>query len=87
MECLKAITKVTGSPFCGRTVINSRGCRQKTGVALTTELNSAGQGKRVLVVDDGPTLTHGGRPFGAGYVQESRAPRLPTHVRSLPRDR
>ncbi len=26
------------------------------------------RGKRVLVVDDGPTLTHGGMPFGAGYV-------------------
>lgn len=24
--------------------------------------------KTVLVVDDGPTLTHGGMPFGAGYV-------------------
>eukprot|EP01083_Nonionella_stella_P133126 404728_1 len=24
--------------------------------------------KRVLVIDDGPTLTHGGMPFGAGYV-------------------
>jgi predicted GTPase len=26
------------------------------------------KGKRVLVVEDGPTLTHGGMPFGAGYV-------------------
>jgi predicted GTPase len=26
------------------------------------------KGKRVLVIDDGPTLTHGGMPFGAGYV-------------------
>lgn len=26
------------------------------------------QGKNVLVIDDGPTLTHGGMPFGAGYV-------------------
>jgi predicted GTPase len=26
------------------------------------------QGKRVLVVEDGPTLTHGGMPFGAGVV-------------------
>jgi predicted GTPase len=26
------------------------------------------RGKRVLVVDDGPTLTHGGMPYGAGYV-------------------
>jgi predicted GTPase len=25
-------------------------------------------GKRVLVVDDGPTLTHGGMAYGAGYV-------------------
>lgn len=25
-------------------------------------------GKRVLVIDDGPTLTHGGMPFGAGFV-------------------
>ncbi len=26
------------------------------------------RGARVLVVDDGPTITHGGMPFGAGYV-------------------
>lgn len=26
------------------------------------------QGKRVLVVEDGPTLTHGGMPYGAGFI-------------------
>jgi predicted GTPase len=26
------------------------------------------RGKRVLVVDDGPTITHGGMAYGAGYV-------------------
>jgi predicted GTPase len=26
------------------------------------------RGKRVLVVEDGPTLTHGGMPFGAGWL-------------------
>jgi predicted GTPase len=26
------------------------------------------RGKRVLVVEDGPTLTHGGMSYGAGYV-------------------
>jgi len=26
------------------------------------------RGKRVLVVEDGPTLTHGGMPFGAGVI-------------------
>jgi predicted GTPase len=30
-------------------------------------------GKRVLVVDDGPTLTHGGMPYGAGYIAAIQA--------------
>ena len=30
-------------------------------------------GKTVLVIDDGPTLTHGGMPFGAGLVAARRA--------------
>jgi predicted GTPase len=31
------------------------------------------RGRRVAVVDDGPTLTHGGMAYGAGYVAASRA--------------
>ena len=31
------------------------------------------RGKRVLVVEDGPTITHGGMPYGAGYVAATRA--------------
>jgi predicted GTPase len=30
------------------------------------------RGKRVLVVEDGPTLTHGGMAYGAGYVAAQR---------------
>jgi predicted GTPase len=30
-------------------------------------------GKRVIVVDDGPTLTHGGMAYGAGYIAAVRA--------------
>lgn len=30
-------------------------------------------GRRVLVIDDGPTLTHGGMPFGAGLVAAKAA--------------
>jgi predicted GTPase len=30
-------------------------------------------GRRVVVVDDGPTLTHGGMPYGAGWVAASAA--------------
>ena len=34
----------------------------------TEEATQLVKGKRVLVIDDGPTLTHGGMPFGAGLV-------------------
>jgi predicted GTPase len=30
-------------------------------------------GRRVLVVEDGPTVTHGDMPYGAGYVAATRA--------------
>jgi predicted GTPase len=35
---------------------------------VTLDNAQAARGKRVLVVDDGPTLTHGGMPYGAGHV-------------------
>jgi predicted GTPase len=31
------------------------------------------RGRRVLVVEDGPTLTHGGMPWGAGHLAALRA--------------
>jgi len=31
------------------------------------------RGRRVLVVEDGPTITHGGMSYGAGYVAATRA--------------
>jgi predicted GTPase len=31
------------------------------------------RGKRVLVVEDGPSITHGGMPYGAGYVAATQA--------------
>ena len=41
--------------------------------ALTIEDASMVKGKRVLVVEDGPTLTHGGMKIGAGVVAAQRA--------------
>lgn len=35
---------------------------------VTLDDTSAVAGKRVIVVDDGPTLTHGGMAYGAGYI-------------------
>jgi len=40
---------------------------------VTVEDIEAVRGKRVLVVDDGPTLTHGGMEYGAGFVGATRA--------------
>jgi predicted GTPase len=34
---------------------------------------AAVRGKHVLVVEDGPTITHGGMPYGAGYVAATQA--------------
>jgi len=34
---------------------------------------SAVRGKRVLVVEDGPTVTHGGMAYGAGFLAAKRA--------------
>jgi predicted GTPase len=41
--------------------------------ASIVTLEDAVVGKRVLVVDDGPTLTHGGMAYGAGYVAAIQA--------------
>ncbi len=38
-------------------------------------------GKRVLVIDDGPTITHGGMPFGAGTVAAQKAGAIPVDPR------
>ncbi len=39
-----------------------------TNSVVTIEGNQDFKGKRVLVVEDGPTLTHGNMSYGAGYV-------------------
>ncbi len=43
--------------------------------ASPVSINNPGliHGKRVIVVEDGPTITHGGMPYGAGYVAASQA--------------
>jgi predicted GTPase len=41
---------------------------------VTLDDPAAVAGRRVVVVDDGPTLTHGGMSFGAGWVAATQAP-------------
>lgn len=40
---------------------------------VTLDNEEAVRGKRVLVVEDGPTLTHGGMAYGAGFVAATQA--------------
>ena len=45
----------------------------KANSALELDRPELVKGKRVLVIEDGPTLTHGGMKFGAGTVAAQRA--------------
>ena len=44
----------------------------ETACTVSVEDPSLIKGKRVLVVEDGPTLTHGEMPYGAGVVAANR---------------
>jgi len=50
---------------------------------LEIEIDRPGliEGKRVLVIEDGPTVTHGGMSFGAGTVAAQRAAAIPVDPR------
>ena len=61
-----------------RVIANVRRANPKAPVvrgALPYRLDDAAavRGKRVLVVEDGPTVTHGGMPWGAGYLAAKQA--------------
>jgi predicted GTPase len=62
----------------GRTIDNVRAVNAGAAVIQTAspvhlEAGPDLAGKRVLIVEDGPTLTHGGMPFGAGIVAARQA--------------
>lgn len=48
--------------------INEKAIILKANSVITAEKPEWIKGKRVLVVEDGPTLTHGGMAFGAGVI-------------------
>jgi predicted GTPase len=52
---------------------NPRATVVKAASPVTLEGGASLVGKRVLVVEDGPTITHGGMPFGAGTVAARHA--------------
>ena len=48
--------------------LNPRAIRIKTNSIVTLANGAKLRGKKVIVVEDGPTLTHGGMAYGAGHV-------------------
>ncbi len=48
--------------------INKKATIMKANSVITADRPELIRGKRVLVVEDGPTLTHGGMSFGAGVI-------------------
>ena len=67
---LQPILKHPKTPiFFGSSVIVPEAKDPETGKLMDIhEVSNLINGKRVLVIDDGPTLTHGGMAYGAGYV-------------------
>jgi predicted GTPase len=52
--------------------INPRATIVRTAMPLSVDDAGAIQGKRALVIEDGPTLTHGGMAYGAGTLAAQR---------------
>jgi predicted GTPase len=50
-------------------LVNEKAVVIKTAMDMFVDRPELIKGKRVLVVEDGPTLTHGGLDFGAGMIQ------------------
>jgi predicted GTPase len=48
--------------------VNARAVIVRAASPIQLSDEFAVKGKRVLVVEDGPTITHGGMPYGAGYL-------------------
>jgi predicted GTPase len=53
--------------------VNPRATIVRAKSPIYLENPEAVRDRRVLVVEDGPTTTHGGMPYGAGYIAATRA--------------
>jgi predicted GTPase len=80
MADVVVVTKVDGAPDAEvqRLVAAVRAIRPSARVVRTASPPRLAdpalvRGRRVLVVEDGPTITHGGMPHGAGFVAATRA--------------
>lgn len=52
--------------------VNPRAVVVDSAMPVTVDVPDLIRGRRVLIVEDGPTITHGGLPFGAGMLAARR---------------
>ena len=66
---IRSLLKKDTPVLFGNSIVSPEARDVSTGELLDgAKVDDLVRGKRVLVIDDGPTLTHGGMPFGAGFV-------------------
>ncbi|MBK6660986.1 MAG: GTPase [Proteobacteria bacterium] len=67
-KCDQASSEAVGQVLAAAAAVNPRARCLRGASPLRLDDAARVHGKRVLVVDDGPTLTHGGMAYGAGLV-------------------
>jgi predicted GTPase len=68
-----ATTENTNSAIRELRAVNSTAQILQAASPVRLDDAAAVKGKRVLVIEDGPTITHGGMSYGAGYVAATAA--------------
>jgi predicted GTPase len=62
--------------------VNAKAVVVRAASPIELDAPEAVRGRRVLVVEDGPTITHGGMAYGAGYLAACRAGAIVVDPRS-----
>ena len=80
MADVAVVNKINAAPAAdvvraieGLRRINPRAAILRAASLVQLDDPAAVRGRRVLVVEDGPTITHGGMPHGAGYAAATEA--------------
>jgi predicted GTPase len=67
-KCDAASAQAVAQVTAAARAVNPRAAIMRAMSPVSLDDAEAVRGRRVLVVEDGPTLTHGGMPWGAGHV-------------------
>ena len=67
---------------CVARSVNARAVIVHGALPITLDAGAV-RGRRVVIVEDGPTITHGSMPYGAGFVAASAAPNAFVYPRKV----